>query len=107
MKSLEEEIKKHIRKYDDDGVKTILEIVAEALGEEDKQKMKDSDKKELLEALLEKEAEAIIHAAERVTSGIEKAGKEYKAHWKAYQIGMSDAREVIEEFGRPTEDVMG
>jgi len=69
--------------------------------------MKDTDKKELLEAISIKEGEAIIHEAEAVLSGIEKMNDKYKEFWKGYQTGMKDAREVIEEFGRPTEDVLG
>ena len=69
--------------------------------------MKDKDKKELLQALSDKEAEAIVNTAEAVSSGIEKMDDKYKEFWKGYQTGMKDAKEVVEEFGRPTEDILG
>ena len=72
-----------------------------------KLKMKDKDKKELLQGLSDKEAEAIINTAEAVSSGIEKMDDKHKEFWKGYQTGMKDAKEVVEEFGRPTEDVLG
>jgi len=32
---------------------------------------------------------------------------EHAAFWKGYHAGIQDAKEVVEEFGRPTEDVLG
>jgi len=57
--------------------------------------MTNKDKRELLQALDDKEAEALVNEAEP------------KTFWNGYKTGIRDARELIEEFGRPTEDVLG
>jgi len=56
--------------------------------------MTDKDKRKLLQALYDKEA-----APDETDK--------FSDFWKGYKAGMQDAREIIEEFGRPTEDVLG
>lgn len=65
--------------------------------------MTDKDKRKLLQALDDKEAEALVNEAEPKV----KETDEFKNFWNGYKAGIRDARELIEEFGRPTEDVLG
>lgn len=61
----------------------------------------------LLEALSIKEAEARKFDADAVSMKIEKIDEVRKAFWKGYGTGMGEAKEVVREFGKPTEEVLG
>ena len=70
--------------------------------------MTDKDKQKLLEAIYEKEGETMADGATAVFKvGIEKDNEENKAWYEGYEQGMRDAREVVQDFGRPTEEVLG
>ena len=71
--------------------------------------MTNKDKRKLLLALEDKTNEAIKNEAEAVGRGTVKMTPtpEHAAFWKGYHAGIQDAKEVVEEFGRPTEDVLG
>jgi len=65
--------------------------------------MTDKDKRKMLLALYHKEEETMT--AIGATAG--KKSKDNKTWYEGYQAGMSDAKEVVKEFGRSTEDVLG
>ena len=69
--------------------------------------MTNKDKRELLLAIEDKKNEAIKNEVEAIGKGTVKMTQGHTAFWKGYHAGMQDAREIIEEFGRPTEDVLG
>ena len=69
--------------------------------------MTDKDKEKLLQALDDKEMETVADGATARLKGIETEDKENEMWYKGYETGMRDAKEVVEEFGRPTEDVLG
>lgn len=69
--------------------------------------MKDETRKKLLQALLDKQVEAILSDAHALSKFIEKKDNEHRAFWKGYRTGMRDSKEVVREFEKPTEEVLG
>ena len=65
--------------------------------------MDDKDKGKLLLALEEKKDETMTAIGVKT----EKKSKENETWYDGYTAGINDAKEVVEEFGRPTEDVLG